>query len=85
MRRQRQSWREAIQDIENSMKAPEALNHGERDINSSLFRTAVICSDMLKEPKLRDRWMRHWEAEHPDDPEVGRQKRYLREKWGRSR
>ena len=79
------SWREALHDIEKSMKAPEALYPGERDINSSLFRTAVICADMLKEPKLRDRWMRHWEAEHPDDPEVGRQKNYLREKWGRSR
>ncbi len=79
------SWREAIQDIENSMKAPEALNPGERDINSSLYRTAVICSDMLREPKQRDQWIRRWEAEHPDDPKVVKQKDYLREKWGRSR
>ena len=71
------SWIEAIQDIEKYMKAPEDLNIGERDTNSSLYRIAVICSDRLRKHKQRDQWMRRWEAEHPDDPIVAQQKNHL--------
>jgi hypothetical protein len=28
----------------------------------------------------RDRWIERWEKEHPDDPQVERQKEFLRNK-----
>ena len=82
MRRPRNGGVKRFRDIEDHMKPPEALDSGERDINSSLYRSAVICLDMLKDFKERDRWMHRWEAEHPQDPKVAQQKEYLRKKWG---
>jgi tetratricopeptide (TPR) repeat protein len=73
-------WREAVGDFKFALRAPEDLGSGERHINASLFCSAVICLDMLGEHEERDRYLRQWAAEHPDDPRVERQRDFLEQK-----
>lgn len=75
-------WREAVEDVKNGIKSPERLQPGERDINAAMLATIVICLDMLSEFRERDRWLKQWETEHPDDPQVARQKEFLIRKRG---
>jgi hypothetical protein len=75
-------WREAVEDVNNCIKPPEALQAGERPLNAAMLATIVICLDMLGEFRERDRWLKQWETEHPDDPQVARQKEFLVRKRG---
>jgi hypothetical protein len=75
-------WREAVEDIRNGIKPPKYLQPGERAINAAVLATIVICLDMPGEFRERDRWLRQWETEHPDDAEVSRQKDFLVRKRG---
>jgi tetratricopeptide (TPR) repeat protein len=75
-------WREAADDAKAYIKAPEALQSRERQLSSSIYCSAVICLDMLGDFRERDRWFRQWAAEHPDDPQVERQRAFLVQKHG---
>jgi tetratricopeptide (TPR) repeat protein len=75
-------WREAVDEAKAYIKSPEALQLRERQINSSIYCSAVICLDMLGDYRDRDRWFREWAAEHPDDPQVERQRAFLVQKHG---
>jgi len=76
-------WREAVADFETFLRSPESLEEGERQTNASLFQSAVICLDMLEDYNERNRYLRQWANEHPDDPNVERQRNYLIQKRGR--
>jgi hypothetical protein len=73
-------WREAVAAFKLAVRAPEDRGSRERHINASLFCSVVICLDMLGEYAERDRYLRQWEAEHPDDSQVERQRDYLAQK-----
>ena len=75
-------WREAVEDVKQGIRPPEALQAGERQISSSLLCSVVICLDMLGDLRERDRWFQQWAAEHPDDPQVQRQRDFLIQKRG---
>lgn len=75
-------WRDAVEDVKLGIKPPEALETGQRQINASLLCSMVICLDMLSEFRERDRWLERWEGEHPDDPQLGRQRSILLQKRG---
>jgi hypothetical protein len=76
-------WTEAVEEIERKLKPPELLLEGERQINASMYCTIVICLDMLERFNERNRWLARWEKEHPDDPQVARQKEFINRKRGR--
>jgi hypothetical protein len=73
-------WREAVEDGTRGIKSPEALGQGERHTNASILRSIVISLDMLGQSAERDRWLHRWAKEHPDDPEVERQRDFLAQK-----
>ncbi|MBI4890910.1 MAG: tetratricopeptide repeat protein [Acidobacteria bacterium] len=75
-------WREAADDAKAYIKSPEALSGGERAISSAIYCAAVICLDMLGDTRERNRWLEDWEAEHPGDPQVERQRQILIQKHG---
>jgi tetratricopeptide (TPR) repeat protein len=75
-------WREAADEAKAYIRSPEALQPRERQISSSIYCSAVICLDMLGDFRERDRWFRQWAAEHPDDPQVERQRAFLIQKHG---
>jgi tetratricopeptide (TPR) repeat protein len=75
-------WRDAVRDVENSIKSAESLEPGEQQVSSSMFCTIVICLDMLEEFYERDKWLARWEKEHPNDPQLVRQKEILISKHG---
>lgn len=75
-------WREAVGDARSYIKSPEKLQTGERQFNASMLCSAVICLDMLRDFDERDRWFGRWESEHPDDPNVQRQREFQRQKHG---
>ncbi len=75
-------WREAAEDAKAYIKSPEALSGGEREISAAIYCAAVICLDMLGETRERNRWLEDWEAEHPGDPQVERQRQILIQKHG---
>jgi hypothetical protein len=79
-----QMWREAVDDAKQGIKQPESLQSGERQISAALLCSIVICLDMLGESSERDRWFQRWSAEHPDDPQVERQRSFLVLKRGAS-
>lgn len=76
------SWTEAVEEVKRNIRSPEELGSGDRQLNASMFSTAVICLDMLGLFRERDVWLERWEKEHPDDPRVVRQKEFLRNKRG---
>ena len=75
-------WIEAVEEIARSMKSPETLASGSRQLNASMYYTMVICLDMLNEFRERNRWLDRWEREHPDDSMVAVEKEYLEKKRG---
>ncbi|MDQ6700089.1 MAG: hypothetical protein M3Z36_07870, partial [Acidobacteriota bacterium] len=75
-------WSEAVEEVKRAIKAPEELESGARQQSACMLSTIVICLDMLGRFRERDLWLDRWEKEHPDDPEVGRQKQFLRNKRG---
>src|SRR5262249_44032870 len=75
-------WTDAVDEVRRAIKGPEELERGDRQVSASMRSTIVICVDMLGRLNERDRWLDRWEKEHPDDPEVGRQKEFLRNKRG---
>ena len=75
-------WREAVEDARAYLKSPEKLSAGEREISSAIYCAAVICLDMLGETRERNQWFEDWEAEHPGDPQVERQREFLVRKHG---
>lgn len=75
-------WLEAADDAKAYIKSPESLQPRERQMSSSIYCSAVICLDMLGDSRERDRWFRQWAAEHPDDPQVERQRAFLIQKHG---
>lgn len=75
-------WADAVDVVRRTIKAPEDLEGGDRQLSASMLSTIVICLDMLSQFKDRDRWLERWEKEPPDDPEVSRQKEILRLKRG---
>ncbi len=76
-------WAEAVEDVKQCMKPPDELGSGDRRFNASMYCTMVICLDMLSRFRERDSWMERWEQEHPDDPQIPRQKTILSEKDAR--
>jgi len=75
-------WRSAVSLVKQKIKTPETLPEGERKLNASLFYSIVVCLDMLWELEDRNYWLDRWEKEHPDDPDVARQKDYITRKRG---
>lgn len=75
-------WTEAVEEIERRIKSPEALREGERQLNASMYNTIVVCLDMLDRFGERNNWLERWEKEHPDDPQVARQKDLIIRKRG---
>ena len=75
-------WAEAVEEVKRRIKPPEALQEGARELNASMYYTIVVCLDMLERLRDRNGWLERWEKEHPDDPEVARQKEYLNRKRG---
>ena len=75
-------WTDAVEEVKNRIKSPEALPVGERQLNASMFYTIVVCLDMLGRFRDRNYWLDRWEKEHPDDPQVAIEKAYLRRKRG---
>jgi len=75
-------WIDAVEEVKRKIKVPEELESGARQQNASMFCSIVICLDMLGRFRERDLWLDRWEKEHPDDPQVARQKEYLRQKRG---
>jgi tetratricopeptide (TPR) repeat protein len=75
-------WTDAVEEVKNRIKPPEALPAGERQLNASMYYTIVVCLDMLRKFRDRNYWLDQWEKEHPDDPQVAIQKEYLRRKRG---
>ena len=77
-----QMWSEAVDDAKQGIKQPESLQPGERQFNAGLLCSIVICLDMLSQSSERDRWFQRWAAEHPDDPQVERQRDFLAQRRG---
>jgi tetratricopeptide (TPR) repeat protein len=75
-------WVAAVDLTKRRIKSPETLRAGERVLNASLFASVVICLDMLRDFRERNRWLERWEKEHPDDSQVAIQKEYLKNKRG---
>jgi len=75
-------WIEAVEEIDRSMKSPETLASGARQLNASMYYTMVVCLDMLNRFGERNRWLERWEREHPDDPTVAVEKEFLIKKRG---
>lgn len=73
-------WADAVHEGCRSIKAPEDLENGARQHNASMLCSIVICLGMLGRFDERDRWLERWEREHPDDPEVAREKEFLRKR-----
>lgn len=76
------SWNEAVEEVKRAIKPPEELESAARQVNASMFQTVVICLHMLGSFVQRDNWLDRWEKEHPDDPEVVRQKQFLENRRG---
>lgn len=75
-------WIEAVEEIDRSMKSPETLASGARQLNASMYYTMVVCLDMLNQFGERNRWLERWEREHPDDSAVAVEKEFLIKKRG---
>ena len=75
-------WVEAVEEIKLRIKPPEKLAEGNRQLNSSMYYTMVVCLDMLNRFRERNHWFELWEKEHPDDPSVARQKEIIISKRG---
>lgn len=75
-------WTEAVEEVKRRIKPPETLPSGARGLNSSLYYSIVVCSDMLNLLEDRNYWLERWEKEHPDDPQVANQKEFLMRKRG---
>lgn len=76
------AWSEAVEEVKRRIKTPELLPPGERNLNASMYYSAVVCLDMLNRFRERNQWLERWEREHPDDPQVAVQKEYLMKKRG---
>ncbi len=75
-------WTDAVEEVKRRFKPPEALPAGARELNASMYLNIVICLEMLGKSRDRNYWLEHWEKEHPDDPQVARQKEYIKHKRG---
>lgn len=75
-------WSDAVEEVKRGIKAPEELESGARQQSACMLCSIVICLDMLGRFRERDQWLERWEKEHPDDPQVARQKQILRNKRG---
>jgi hypothetical protein len=75
-------WREAAEDLKGSLKSPDLLQPGEREISAQMYRTLTICLDLLGDLPELNEWFARWKAEHPDDPEVQRQEQFIARKRG---
>jgi hypothetical protein len=75
-------WTEAVDEVQRKIKRPEVLAEGERRLNASMYFSTVVCLEMLNRPVERDRWLERWEKEHPDDPQIARQKEYISRRRG---
>jgi tetratricopeptide (TPR) repeat protein/TolA-binding protein len=73
-------WSDAVDEVKRSIRSPEELESGARQLNASMFSTIVICLDMLGRFRERDSWLERWEKEHPDDPQVSAQRNFLDKK-----
>lgn len=75
-------WAEAVEEVKQRIRQPESLPPGGRRLSASMFYSIVVCLDMLNQLRERNYWLERWEKEHPDDPQVGMQKEYLKRKRG---
>lgn len=77
-------WSEAVQELRTELKPPEKLQDGEREISSWMYRTLAICLDCLADFKALKQCLIQWQVEHPDDPQVERQKEIIAARRGKT-
>jgi hypothetical protein len=75
-------WRQAIEEVKLALKSPDAVDPGERAISAQMYRTLIICLDLLGDIKALNQFFRQWKAEHPDDPNVAKQADFIGRKRG---
>ncbi|MDR3483928.1 MAG: tetratricopeptide repeat protein [Bradyrhizobium sp.] len=75
-------WRQAVEELRVALKSPEALAPGERDTSAQMYRTLIICLDLLGDIKGLNHFFSQWKSEHPDDPNVARQADFIARKRG---
>lgn len=77
-------WLEAAREIIQIKKSPDKLESNERLINAQMYKTLIICLDLVGDFRGLYDHFQEWEAEHADDPSVRYQRIYLEKKYGRS-
>jgi tetratricopeptide (TPR) repeat protein len=75
-------WRQAVEEIKLALKSPDSVEFCERDISAQMYRTLVICLDLLGDIRALNQFFNQWKAEHPDDPNVAKQADFIGRKRG---
>ena len=75
-------WRQAADELKVALKSPENVEYGERGISAQMYRTLIICLDLLGDLKTLQQFFNQWRAEHPDDPNVAKQADFIGRKRG---
>lgn len=75
-------WRQAVEELKLALKSPDAVEPGERAISAQMYRTLIICLDLLGEMKALNQFFNQWKTEHPDDPNVAKQADFIGRKRG---
>jgi tetratricopeptide (TPR) repeat protein len=77
-------WSEAAQELCQVLKTPDNLLHGEREISADIYRTLVVCLDLVGDYKNLRTYLQLWEEEHPEDPKAVYQREFIEKKYGKT-
>jgi hypothetical protein len=75
-------WEEAKIELIHAIKPADKLQEGEREINGAMYKTLIICLDMLGEFKELRSYLQAWEREHPEDTRPSFQRDFIENKHG---
>jgi hypothetical protein len=60
----------AKDSLERALMPPELLDLDARNLNADIFRALVLNSELLQDPPLLHSYLKRWQEEHPDDPNL---------------
>jgi tetratricopeptide (TPR) repeat protein len=75
-------WRQAVEELKLALKSPDAVKPGELAISAQMYRTLIICLDLLGDLRALNQCFKQWQLEHPDDPNVAKQAAFISRKRG---
>jgi tetratricopeptide (TPR) repeat protein len=75
-------WRQAVDELKAALKSPESAAPQERAISAQMYKTLIICLDLLGDLKTLNQFFKQWKTEHPDDPNVAKQADFIGRKRG---